>query len=154
VTGDRITGAARRLLREESFILVAAPAIADLQYEAPSAPRLRRARHACAVGLTIARMACADVAADLGLVPGADRNPWPPAATFGRVLATSAAYYLCLLWLLVGLSTGDTGMTVLAAAATAKGLALVGVASGGALVTAAVCCVPARRCGAVEDDIA
>jgi hypothetical protein len=152
VTGDRLATAARRLLRDDSFALVAAPAIADLQYEAPAVSRTRCACHTLIVTATIVRVACTDVAADLGLVPGAERNPWPPAATFGRVLATCTAYYLCLLWFLVGLATGDAGVMVLAGTSTAKGVVLVSVAGGGALATATVCCLPARRRAPAEDD--
>jgi len=152
VTGDRLAALARRLLRDDSFALMAAPAIADLQYEAPAASRARRARHTLAVAATIARVACTDVAADLGLVRDVEHDPWPPVATFGRVLATCGAYYLCLLWLLVGLATGDTGVAVLAGASTAPGVVLVMVAGAGALVTATVCCLPARHRAAAEDE--
>lgn len=151
--GDRLTGIARRLLRDDSFALIAAPAIADLQYEAPMATRLRLAGHAVAVTVTIARVACTDVAADLGLVPGAQEGAWPPAATFWRLLAICSAYYGFLLWFLVGLSTSSVSLLrFFATADLASTVAVTGVVAAASLVTAVSLCLPERRRTPASDD--
>ena len=46
---DTVAAVAARTLRERTFELVVAPAIADLQYDLPSCGPLRRARHRVAL---------------------------------------------------------------------------------------------------------
>jgi len=153
VTGARLAGLARRVLRTETFTLVAAPAIADLQFEAPGASWIVRARGYATVTATIARVAVTDMAADLGLVPGVAHGAWPSAATFWHILAISVAYYAFLLWFLVGLSTSTVSLLAFFARADVGGTVLVvAVLLGASVVSAVALCLPSRRHAPAGDD--
>lgn len=72
MAGDRLAAFARRVLRAETFVLVAAPAIADLQFEAPTARAWRLlcgyAGAWCALSAAITHDAMEAVPTFLGLV--------------------------------------------------------------------------------------
>jgi hypothetical protein len=72
MAGDRLAALAQRLLRADTFALVAGPAIADLQFEAPSASRRQLLCHYAgvwrALGSAITQDAIDGVPTFVGLV--------------------------------------------------------------------------------------
>jgi hypothetical protein len=88
VTGRWAAVIAARLLREETYRLMAAPAIADLQFEKPRRGGLRWATSRLTVWSVIARAAVDDLRGDLALAFGrpALRAAWAPAVSCYIVL--------------------------------------------------------------------
>ena len=104
--GDRLAAFAQRFLREETFALVASPAIADFQFEAAAARRWRRLFGYGAVCRALFAALCHDAVGGL--------------RTFAGLVLLQVCYYTCLLGFLGGLTTASihaavvlTGITVL-----------------------------------------
>jgi hypothetical protein len=82
---DIVTAVSERVLRERTFELVIAPAIADLQYDAPSSALLRRLRHRVALVSTLLWAAWEDATSE------------SDALTFLALTLIPACYYLLLM---------------------------------------------------------
>ena len=99
MAGERLAAVAERFLREDTFALMAEPAIADFQFEAAAARRWRLLRGYAAV-------CCALVAALWHDAAGGLR-------TFAGLVLLQACYYTCLLAFLGGLTGASTQAVVL-----------------------------------------
>ena len=62
--GERLTRLTRRLVHDDTFALVVAPAIADLQFEVPSASIAGRGRSYAGVWRALLGAVCLDLARD------------------------------------------------------------------------------------------
>lgn len=81
---DTVTALSERFLRERTFELVVAPAIADVQYDAGRARGLRRARHGTALLAAFAWGVYEDLTSDSS------------ALTFAALVVIPACYYTFL----------------------------------------------------------
>lgn len=99
MAGDRLAAFAERILREETFALMAEPAIADFQFEASAARRWRLLCGYTAVWCALAAALCHDAAGGL--------------RTFAGLVLLQACYYTCLLAFLGGLTGASFQLVVL-----------------------------------------
>ena len=133
-----LTGVARRLLDEDTFQLIVSPAIADLQFEAPTCGVIGRARAYIAVGVALAGAIGHDLLVDLRLLH-------EDAPMLIRVVLMQVAYYSCMLTLpFAGMTAGELVERLLngSGPALAAGiLAVVGLSS----IPTLLCFWPARR---------
>jgi hypothetical protein len=99
MAGERLSAIAERFLREDTFALMAEPAIADFQFEAATARRWRLLRGYTAVCCALVAALCHDAAGGL--------------RTFAGLVLLQACYYTCLLAFLGGLTGASTQAVVL-----------------------------------------
>ena len=99
MAGDRLATFAARVLREETFALMAAPAIADFQFEVAATRRWRWLRGYVAVWCALTAALWNDAAGGLG--------------TFAGLVLLQACYYTCLLAFLGGLAGASIQVLVL-----------------------------------------
>jgi hypothetical protein len=94
VTGDCIAAVGRRVLREETFVRILEPAVADLQFEAPRQSGLRRLASYAAVSVVLIRAIFYDLLDDLALAFGGEarRHAWAPA------IVCYGSLFVLLLW--------------------------------------------------------
>jgi hypothetical protein len=96
--GDWFTSLARPMFHRDTFDLVVSPAIADLQFERPSA------RAYAGVWVAFGGAVLRDFRSDLRILSG-------EAGTLGALVVMQACYYTCLLTLMSGLTT--SGLTAI-----------------------------------------
>lgn len=95
MTGDWLAAVARRLTREESYLLTVSPAIADLQFEAGTRNGLGRWMRYIGVWRAIGGTVYADTRHGLGLAFGPDaRTAWRMAGVVYAVLLTLNIYFV------------------------------------------------------------
>ena len=131
--GDWLTSLARPLFHSQTFELVVSPAIADLQFEPPSA------RAYAGVWIALGGALWRDLRSDLRIV---SRD----AGTLGSLVVMQACYYTCLLTLMSGLTT--SGLTAIDAFDRVRGGAAVFFAvliAGLSTVPTLLCFWPTRR---------
>ena len=110
--GSRLQALSHRLLHPETFALVMVPALADLQFESPSASRAALLVGYAGVVRAFAGAVLFDVARDLRLSIG--NAEWRTArredvSTFAGLVLVQAIYYLALL----GIATGSMEPTAI-----------------------------------------
>src|SRR5688500_2586883 len=103
--GNRLASLSRRLLQPETFALIMAPALADLDFESREATALRVAHAYLGVVRALAGAMLYDAARDVRMSIGnaewrASRRE--DASTFAGLVLVQAVYYLALL----GIATG------------------------------------------------
>jgi hypothetical protein len=134
--GTWIARLGERLLHGDTFTLMLSPAIADLQFEAPSGGVARPSHYAAVLHAFAGALWC-DLSADLLSLTG-------DLPTIGVLTAIQASYYGFMLVLLSGLGTGrllELDFNTIAARGMCYALAI-GVAS---VLTSSACFWPPRR---------
>jgi len=118
--------AARRLLHEDTFELVVAPAIADLQFEAPTVTGAARIRAYAAVGVALGGALCIDVERDVRVLIA-------NGSTLIALAFLQGCYYTAMLTLILGSLSNPASVALV--------LGLFGVST----VSTAVLFWPSRR---------
>ena len=131
--GDWFTSLARPMFHRDTFELVVSPAIADLQFEQPSA------RAYAGVWVAFSGAMLRDLRSDLRILSG-------DAGTLGSLVVMQARYYTCLLTLMSGLTTsGLTAVDAFARVRDGAALFFVILIAGLSVVPTLLCFWPARR---------
>jgi hypothetical protein len=131
--GAWLTSLARPVFHRDTFELIVSPAIADLQFEPPSAGGY------AAVWLALAGAACRDLRSDLGVLSG-------EAGTLGGLVVMQACYYTCLLTLMSGLTTsGLTAIDAFARMSSGAAIFFAALIAGLSTAPTLLCFWPARR---------
>jgi hypothetical protein len=91
---DAVMAVSDRFLREQTFELIVAPAIADLQYDAPTADTLRHARNCAAVLTALLWGLYEEVTSDTSII-----------FTFALLVMIPSCYYYALLMVAADNST-------------------------------------------------
>ena len=123
---DAVLAVSDRFLREQTFELIVAPAIADLQYDAPTADGLRHARNCAAVVTALAWGLYEEATSDAA-----------SAVIFALLVAIPACYYTALV---IACTPGDPQM-----ATTDRRLAVGALIAVLSLGPAIACYWPERR---------
>ncbi len=124
---DAVMAVSDRFLREQTFELIVAPAIADLQYDAATADGVRNARNCAAVLTALAWGLYEEITSDAG-----------SALMFVLLVAIPACYYTALV---IACTPGDPQFL----ATTDERLAIGGLIAALSLGPAIVCYWPERR---------
>jgi hypothetical protein len=139
MSGDRfvegVMAVSDRFLREQTFELVVAPAIADLQYDAPTADALRHARNCTAVLTALAWGLYEEITSDAA-----------SALIFVLLVAIPACYYTALV---IACTPGDPQFL----ARTDQRIAIGGLIAALSLGPAIACYWPERRSRGGSTDI-
>jgi hypothetical protein len=131
--GDWFTWFARPMFHRDTFELVVSPAIADLQFERPSA------RAYAGVWVAFSGAVLRDLKSDVRILSG-------DAGTLGALVVMQACYYTCLLTLMSGLTTsGLTAVDAFARVRDGAALFFVILIAGLSVVPTLLCFWPARR---------
>jgi hypothetical protein len=131
--GDWLTSFARPIFHRETFELVVSPAVADLQFEPPSA------RAYLAVWIALGGAVWRDLRSDVRVLSG-------EAGTLGALVVMQACYYTCLLMLMSGLTTsGLTAIDAFERLRDGAALFFVILIAGLSTVPTLLCFWPARR---------
>jgi hypothetical protein len=131
--GDCLASFARRIFHGETFELVVSPAIADLQFEPPSA------RGYAGVWAALGGAVWRDLKGDLKILGG-------DAGMLSGLVVMQACYYTCLLTLMSGLTTsGLTAIDKLDRVSGQAALAFAVLIGGLSSVPTLLCFWPARR---------